>query len=222
MSLLLQIDTAAETALVQLCRGDEILAVKRNLRQHDHAAFLHPAIANIFQSQNIKPAQLDAVAVTEGPGSYTGIRIGLAAAKGLCFALDKPLITINRLSLMAIAAQLQQLPNIKYYVPLMDARRMEVFTAVYDENTKCLFEPAAIILDEHSFSEWLSSGPTLFFGSGLEKWTKIQGHHPHYRSTGKLDLSQAFATEAMHLHQNKNYVNLVDSQPFYAKDFYTG
>jgi tRNA threonylcarbamoyladenosine biosynthesis protein TsaB len=114
---------------------------------------------------------LDAIAVMAGPGSYTGLRVGMASAKGLCYALNKPLIAINTLESMAMAAVLT-LPAIedKWLCPMLDARRNEVFTAIYDHSLNIILAPVAMVLDEHSYAEYLSKKQLVFFGNGSEKW----------------------------------------------------
>src|SRR6185503_9501274 len=135
MALILHIDTAVEAASVCLAKNGEVLFISKNVRkdslgerQKDHAAWLHIAIKDIFEKNNLEITSLDAVAVTEGPGSYTGLRIGMATAKGICYGLSKPLVTLNTLLVMANAAKSN---DAGLLCPMIDARRMEVFTAVY-------------------------------------------------------------------------------------------
>ena len=170
MSYILNIDTAQELASVSLSQNGVCLGVLQNEIQQDHARFLHPAIKQLLSSNKIELEHLSAVAVTGGPGSYTGLRVGMAAAKGICHALDLPLISLCTLKTMANAVKQPATERGALICPMIDARRMEVFTAVFNHNLDPLVEPLALILDEQSFASQLQSNPVLFFGSGAKKF----------------------------------------------------
>ena len=130
MSLILHIETASKNCSVALAKSGRLLALEETATAHySHAEQLHPFIRELFEASDFKVEQLDSVAVSKGPGSYTGLRIGVAAAKGICFALDIPLIAINTLELMA---QSHLNDKNRCHIPMLDARRMEVYTAVFD------------------------------------------------------------------------------------------
>ena len=131
MSLILNIDTALETAFVCLSNGNEVLQSSVNETQKDHATWLHTAITNLLQKTGHSVNELEAVAVSIGPGSYTGLRVGLASAKGFCYALNIPLIAISTLKIIALAAS-NEVQGATIICPMIDARRMEVFTLLYD------------------------------------------------------------------------------------------
>lgn len=175
LSLILNIDTATETASVSLSNNGISMAYYQHGQQKDHASFIHSAIKTIVDNSGIQLSMLSAIAVTSGPGSYTGLRVGMATAKGLCYALSKPLILINTLQVMAQAA-LQiiedRIPQ-SWLCPMIDARRMEVFTAIYDEQLATIMQPSAIILEENSFETFLAKNDIYFFGSGSKKWQAI-------------------------------------------------
>src|SRR5579863_8367333 len=173
MPLILNIDTATETAGICLCEDGIELLSAQNTNQKDHAAWLHVAIDTIMQQAAFKMKDLNAIAVTSGPGSYTGLRVGMSAAKGFCYALNIPMITENTLKVMAFAALEQSENKDILFCPMIDARRMEVFTAVFNNKFEELLPTTAIVLDENSFSDLLGSNKLLFFGSGREKWRKI-------------------------------------------------
>lgn len=164
-------------------------------------------------------SQIDAVAVAKGPGSYTGLRIGTATAKGLCFALDKPLIAINSLTAMAAALQ-GQVPGNHWFCPMIDARRMEVYCAIYDQNLEEKQATEAKIVDGTSFQEILANQSIIFFGDGAAKCQEVLGQspnalfaeefHPTAQSVGKL-AHQAF--------ENEQFEDLAYFEPFYLKDF---
>src|SRR5262249_34686360 len=143
----------------------------------DHAAFLQPAIQTIIQNSEFRIQNLDAISVVAGPGSYTGLRVGLASAKGLCYALNIPLITLNTLEVMAQAAINQSTDQLinqsNLFCPMIDARRNEVFTAIYNEKLQTLIQPAALTLAENSFETFLQKQKVVFFGSGSIKWKEI-------------------------------------------------
>ena len=173
MSLLLNIDTALETGSVCLANSATIIGSSVNHQQHDHAAWLHPAIHELLQNNNLEAGQLDAIAVTIGPGSYTGLRIGLSAAKGLCYALDKPLITVSTLEVLASLAvdEADQL-----ICPVIDARRMEIFTALYNKDLQLIREPGALVLQHDSFSDILSDQQVIFCGNAVTKCNRLLPH----------------------------------------------
>src|SRR5271168_1032073 len=139
-----------------------------NFEQKAHAAWLHVAVQELMTNTGSRMRDLQAVAVTAGPGSYTGLRVGMAAAKGFCYALGIPLITEDTLRVMAFAAS-ERLPEADLLCPMIDARRMEVFTAVYQKGGKVLLPPIAMVIDENSFSEFLSERFMSFFGDGSYK-----------------------------------------------------
>lgn len=133
MPLILHIDTATNYASICISKDDVVLGFEENAEQKNHASFLQPAIKAMFAKCNFNLSDIDAVAVTNGPGSYTGLRVGLASAKGLCFALNKALILLNTLQVMAAASiESKKEEDIDIlFCPMIDARRMEVFTALY-------------------------------------------------------------------------------------------
>lgn len=170
MSLILNIDTALDKASVCLSKDGKVLQISFNENQKDHASWLHTAIAELLQKSNLKINDLQAVAVSIGPGSYTGLRVGLSAAKGFCFALNIPLITVNSLKLIAFAVKEEAIDLI---CPLIDARRMEVFTALFDKNLLEKILPTNMVVDEKSFATVLLNNKILFCGNGVSKLQSI-------------------------------------------------
>ena len=177
MALILNIDTAMETAGVCLSEDGKTLGLAESQDQRSHSSWLHAAIAGLLAEQGRRARDLQAVAVTAGPGSYTGLRVGMAAAKGLCYALGIPMITENTLDVM-VAAGREQLPEAELLCPMIDARRMEVFAGLYPKDGPALMAPAAMIIDAHSFSEFLSVRRIAFFGSGSGKCKQLISN-PH-------------------------------------------
>ena len=179
MALLLCIDTATEYAGVCISNGTDVLAAEENRDQKNHGSFIQPAIHALCHRLDMNINQLDAVAVSAGPGSYTGLRVGLSTAKGLCYALQKPLIMINTLDVMAYAAKLE-IQNRKLetgnllFCPMIDARRMEVFAALYDAQLKYLSKPAAAILTDIAPGFFPNGKQIMFSGSGSRKFREMR------------------------------------------------
>lgn len=148
MGLILNIDTSTEQAGICLAKDEHVLGILRNDEQKDHASWLHPAIRKLLENAAYALGELDAIAVTAGPGSYTGLRVAMAAAKGLCYALKVPLILENTLDVMALAGSQQpQLPEACLICPMIDARRMEVFTALYTKDLQVIMPGTAMVLE---------------------------------------------------------------------------
>ena len=222
MSLILHIDTATEEAHVSIGRDGVVLKSLFNRSQKDHASFLQPAVQQLAKETGIILNDIDAVAVTAGPGSYTGIRVGMASAKGLCYSLKKPLLTLVSLEILAASA-LQQISvqsgdETILLCPMIDARRMEVFTAIYDTGLINIIPPSAMVLDENSFSSHLSKTRIFFFGSGSAKWAGL------CKDPNASFITTSLLPEAMNLLAYKMYAagrfaELAKSQPLYLKEF---
>jgi tRNA threonylcarbamoyladenosine biosynthesis protein TsaB len=176
MSVILNIDTAQETAFVCISENGKPKFSAENHSQKDHASFLHLAIDEILKKGAISIKELDAIAVTKGPGSYTGLRVGMSAAKGIAYTIQKPLITISSLELMAHDILMATGDKKSLICPMIDARRMEVFTAMYDSNLNESIAPSALILDDNSFADALINNSVYFAGSGSLKFQQICKH----------------------------------------------
>jgi tRNA threonylcarbamoyladenosine biosynthesis protein TsaB len=224
MSLLLLIDTALENASVALSENSRLLSVKTNSTQNDHAAWIHTAISGLFKETGRQLTNLSAVAVTSGPGSYTGLRVGMATAKGLCYALNIPFITETTLYLTALRTARQVNRNYSLPVlicPMIDARRMEVFTAVYDEELNVVSPPHSLILNENSFDEQLKSHTIIFSGNGMPKWKQIF-HHPNAVFSTVSHQIEDLAAVAHQKFEASHFADLAYTEPDYFKNFYTG
>jgi tRNA threonylcarbamoyladenosine biosynthesis protein TsaB len=220
MSLILNIDTATEKASVCLAKNGKQLSLMHNERQQDHASWLHTAIEEMFQQEKYEMKDLNAVAVSAGPGSYTGLRVGMAAAKGFCYALNIPLITENTLFIMAFAATQQSKNKNVLYCPMIDARRMEVFSALYNDELKEIILPAAIILNEESFDDYLIDNSIIFFGSGSEKWRQITKHANAFFANIEVDASY-LSILSYKKFAEKKFTDIIYCEPIYIKEFYT-
>lgn len=221
MALLLCIDTSTTHASVALAKDGVLIGIKANQNQRDHASFLQPAIHSLLQEANQTLKDLAAIAVTSGPGSYTGLRVGFASAKGLAYALDIPLIGIDTTLVMSAAA-LHNLKNEKATLlcPMIDARRMEVFTAIYSTELEPVSLISAIILTPDSFAQQLQSSCILFFGDGSPKWQNICSHPNALFMEVKWDAADMVGL-ADSLFEQKNFSSLAYSVPVYGKEFHS-
>lgn len=217
MSLILHIDTAVQTASVCLSDGETILATAVNPSEKESASWLHLAIQDILQRNNLSPSALSAVAVSAGPGSYTGLRVGMSAAKGLCYALSLPLISINTLQMMAAAVK-EVSTNL--LCPMIDARRMEVFTALYTPLLEEVMPSKNLILDEASFQDWLQQDSITFFGNGSKKAADIIKHLNALFVTVTAT-AKDMVPLALKKFEADQFADLAYSEPYYGKDFHS-
>ena len=226
MALILSIDTALEQASVCISENAQVLAVKKNDRQMDHAAWIQAAIREMMNEAGRLMADINAVAVTAGPGSYTGLRVGMATAKGICYALQVPLITESTLLLTAQRVKKEIALNSIYgfpvlICPMIDARRMEVFTCLYDLELNEKAVPQAVILDENSFAGELSQHIILFCGNGSKKWQNLCIHtNAVFVNVAQniADLAEVAAKKYI----SGTFSDLAYTEPAYLKSFYTG
>jgi len=223
MPLLLHIDTATTYAGVCISENGKILAERSHAAQKDHASFLQPAIEAIFSETGYKLHQIEAVAVTGGPGSYTGIRVGLASAKGICFALNKPLIIINTLAVIANAAKEAYNPENAadecIFYPMIDARRMEVFAGKYNKELSALSEPTPIILEQAFLDNLNCHSKVIFCGDGAIKLQSFTLPNSYTISISQHTVNHMIAIAEKEFIA-KNFADLAYSEPIYVKDFY--
>lgn len=222
MPIILNIDTSTSVCSVALTAEGQILKHYEDFHGQNHALLLSRYIKDSLDFLKEKEVKLDAVAVSIGPGSYTGLRIGLSEAKGLAYALDIPLIGLSTLKIMTTGVIFsgEDIPEDAIFVPMIDARRMEVFTGAYDLALQELMAPQPYILDENSYSQLLSAGrPTFFFGDGSDKAKEvikapnaffIPGRHP--LATDMLALSEM-------AHMKRDFIDIAYSTPAYLKSF---
>jgi len=220
MHVILNIDTATEQGIVAVSGNDAVLAQRINLNQKDHAGWVHVAIEEVLKESGHTLNELAAIAVVGGPGSYTGVRVGMATAKGLSYALNIPLIQLNTLVLMTRAAITTTTYNKEVlYCPMIDARRMEVFTALYDNTLKEILAPCAMVLGKDSFSELTGKHAILYFGNGSEKWKSLAGDNALFSEV------QYTASEIAWLSGKEfemaAFANIAYAEPVYLKEFYT-
>ena len=222
MALILNIETATTACSIALSRDGRAIAVREVNEGYSHAEKIMGLIEAVLQEGGAEMADLDAVAVSKGPGSYTGLRIGVSVAKGLAYALDKPLLATSTLEVMAHQVRQENPVENALYCPMIDARRMEVYTALFDDSGKQLQDISAEIIDENSFSQELEQSQVVFFGDGAEKCREtiaspqarfIEGVFPSARCMGHFAELQF---------QQSEFVDVAYFEPFYLKDFIAG
>ena len=187
-----------------------------NDESYSHGENLHVFIEDVLKDAAKSFDDIKAIAVSKGPGSYTGLRIGVSAAKGLCFSLDLPLIAVDTLRSLASSIQIDENAVI---VPLLDARRMEVYSAVYDSNNTQLREIRAEVIDEHSFSEYLTMSKVYFLGDGAQKCKEIITHENAVFLDGYFPSAQQMAQLSYHKYKISDTEDVAYFEPFYLKDF---
>lgn len=225
MPIILHIDTATENASICLSKNKEILGFRESREQKNHASFVQPAIQDLMQESGISLAALDSVAVSAGPGSYTGLRVGLASAKGICFALGKPLICLGTLQIIAACMREEWLATgndrdaAPIVCPMIDARRMEVFTAQYTLALDEIREPHALILDEQSFQTELAENIHLLGGNGAGK-VLTNPLHPNARLLSGQHSALHMVDLAVKAYQSAHFADLAYAEPFYVKEFF--
>jgi tRNA threonylcarbamoyladenosine biosynthesis protein TsaB len=225
MTKILHIETATQICSVALSENDKIIASQSSDEKNAHSKVLTVFIEEILKESNLKPQNLDAIAVSMGPGSYTGLRIGVSTAKGLCYALDKPLIAISTLQAMAkgITEKAGNSFNDALFCPMIDARRMEVYSALFDRGNKQVREILAEIIDENSFSGQLQNQQIYFAGDGAEKCKEVLAHNPNAHFIDSFSLSAEFmAGIAYEKFKAGTFEDVAYFEPFYLKDFIAG
>ena len=221
MALILHIETTTPTCSVAISEDQKILSVKESHVDKSHAALLTTFISEVLEQAKKKPAQLDAISVSKGPGSYTGLRIGVSTAKGLAYGLNKPLLAVPTLDALALEfyKSIKHKNQPFFLYPMIDARRMEVYTALFDSKMACLKKTHALVVDAESFNPFLEKGPVYFFGTGAQKCQSLISHKnaifvPDFHCSASFLISPA-----LNLYKNKEFENVAYFEPFYLKDF---
>jgi tRNA threonylcarbamoyladenosine biosynthesis protein TsaB len=184
-------------------------------KQYSHAERLHVYIDTLLRNNNVSLSQLDAIAVSKGPGSYTGLRIGVSAAKGLSYALDIPLISVSTLE--ALARQVKITSGV--IIPMLDARRLEVYSAIFDANYNIIRNIEAQILDEDAFTDYLNNGNVHFIGNGVEKTKSLISHKNAIYIQDRLPSANEMAMIAYKKYKKNDIEDVAYFEPFYLKDF---
>ncbi len=216
MAFILNIETSTKKCSVSISKNGKVIALQElNQENYSHSEKLHLFIQKVIEDAGISISDLSAIAVSKGPGSYTGLRIGVSTAKGLCFALEIPLISVS--TLQALALQVQEEKGV--IIPLLDARRMEVYSAVFSVENQQVREIKAEVIDENSFEEYLENQQVYFLGDGANKCKEIILHSNTNFIDDALPSAKEMAVLSYQKWQQKDFEDVAYFEPFYLKDF---
>lgn len=217
MAIILHLETATTNCSVSISKDDEIVVLKENnAASYSHSEQLHVFIKEALKEASLSFSDLDAVAISKGPGSYTGLRIGVSAAKGICFSLDIPLISIP--TLQSMARQVDLKPG-ELVIPALDARRMEVYSCVYNNNYQEVRETRAEIINEESFVEYLGENEVYVVGSGAEKCRGVLQHPNFIFDESVVPSAEDMVSMAFEKFESKQFEDVAYFEPYYLKDF---
>jgi len=219
MARILSIDTSTSICSVALHDHGKLIAHTETFLDKSHSRNISHMVEHILSICETSPQSIDAFAVCAGPGSYTGMRIGTSTAKGYCFALDKPLVSVS--SLYSLAAKLQHKQPGIYYVPMIDARRMEVYTAIYDSELNEISKEEALILTDNSFQEQLVGKKLLFGGDGCAKFEIICSHSNALFAKDAYPSAEFMGKRVFEKFQNQKFEDIAYFEPNYIKEFHT-
>jgi len=216
LAFILNIETATKNCSVSVAENGKTIVLKElNDGNYSHAEKLHEFIRLAVNEAGIELADLNAIAVSQGPGSYTGLRIGISAAKGLCFALNIPLIAVSTLESLALSYSIIE----GFKIPLLDARRMEVYSAVFNAKNEPIRVVKAEIITPDSFQEYLADQKVCFFGDGAEKCKEIIVHDNASFVTQKFPSANDMAALSFDKYKKNDIEDVAYFEPFYLKDF---
>ncbi|MCG1034948.1 tRNA (adenosine(37)-N6)-threonylcarbamoyltransferase complex dimerization subunit type 1 TsaB [Polaribacter sargassicola] len=216
MAIILNIETATKNCSVSIANNGEVISIKElNNGNYSHAEVLHQYIIDVLNDAKISTTEIDAVAVSKGPGSYTGLRIGVSAAKGLCFAFNKPLISIETLESLANAISVES----GFIIPMLDARRMEVYATIYDKDFNRKREIQAEIIEECSFAEYLERDKVYFLGDGANKCKSVIKHDNAIFIDDVYPSAKQMAVLSFNKYKKNDIEDVAYFEPFYLKDF---
>jgi len=228
MAVILSLETATSVCSAALHDNGKLLAASEHHVPQSTASMLAVLIDEIFKKTSIKSSQLNAVAVSAGPGSYTGLRIGVATAKGFCYALNIPLIAINTLELMAYQVAANTPSPLErgrgeagaaLLCPMLDARRMEVYTLLAGPDLKVIESTEAKVIDELSYQSWLEKNKILFFGNGSDKCKEMIRHENAVFIPGVIPSAAKLGEMAFQKFNSNQFEDLAAYEPYYLKDF---
>lgn len=217
MAIILNLETATTNCSVSVAKDGVVLAIKQHdTPNYSHSEQLHVFIEDVLKDAQLELSQLEAVAVSKGPGSYTGLRIGVSAAKGLCFSLDVPLISIATLESMAHQVNDN---NYDYVISLLDARRMEVYSAIFDKNHNQIRATDAEIIDENSFQDYWEDSRVILVGSGAEKCREVLNSSNIEFASSVVPSSKEMGKLSYQKYVSKDFEDVAYFEPYYLKDF---
>jgi tRNA threonylcarbamoyladenosine biosynthesis protein TsaB len=219
MAVILCLETSTTNCSVAIAVDGEIIALQEdNNNKYSHAEKLHSFIDQVLAESGTLKSSLEAIAVSKGPGSYTGLRIGVSAAKGLCFAIGVPLIAIPTLEALAHQAVIEN----GCIIPMLDARRLEVYAAVFSSDNNQIRETKAEVLDENSYGDYLKRTKVCFIGDGVEKFKALCKHKNAIFMNNKLPSAKQMGVLAELRYQKNNFEDVAYFEPYYLKDFIAG
>ena len=220
MDRIILIETSTALCSVALAENGTVTAYRESSAPKAHASLTAVFIQEMLEEKGLSVSDCDAVCVSMGPGSYTGLRVGVSTAKGICFGSGKPLIAVGTLdTLVAQAAGTSgQTEGIRYIVPMIDARRMEVYAAVFTPDGRQITETAPAIIDENSFAEYLEEGPVLFIGDGAGKCADVI-KHPDALFVQCNPMASSMVKPAYDAYKEKRFKDVAYFEPFYLKEF---
>ncbi|MFD1001806.1 tRNA (adenosine(37)-N6)-threonylcarbamoyltransferase complex dimerization subunit type 1 TsaB [Ohtaekwangia kribbensis] len=219
MALILSLETSTTVCSVALHNNGKLVASAEMHKEQSHASKLAVLIDQVVKLADIPMSAIQAIAVSEGPGSYTGLRIGVSTAKGLCFALGIPLLSVSTLSLLAKQIQLKAILDNAWLCPMIDARRMEVYCQIFDSEINVLRPIEAKVIDEESFRESLSDHKIIFFGDGAAKCKSVITHSNAFFISDIVPSAKELGFLASEKFSRNEFENLVTFEPFYLKEF---
>ena len=222
MANILNIETSTDVCSVALTSEGQVVDHRENYEGQTHATLLSQYVKEMLDYARTREMKLDAIAVSIGPGSYTGLRIGLSEAKGLAFGLQVPLIGVNTLQLLTVSTMFNHFieEDKVAYVPMIDARRMEVYTAAYTAALEPLLEPQAMILDEHSFEDLIGQGYTLvMMGNGSDKAQQVLTRDNVRFIGGIKPVAVDMLALAERAYRGQDFIDVAYSTPLYLKEF---
>jgi tRNA threonylcarbamoyladenosine biosynthesis protein TsaB len=219
MALILSMETSTGICSVALHENSRLLVNAEVQQEQAHASQLALLIQDVMEKAKITPKEISAVAISSGPGSYTGLRIGASTAKGFCYSLNIPLVSIPTLDLIAKEAVEKIAESSALFVPMIDAKRMEVYARVTDSNLGERMQTAAIVVDENSFRELLDGNKMFFCGDGAEKCKSVLKHPNANFIDGIFPRAQTLGFMAFRKFEKKAFEDLVNFKPFYLKEF---
>lgn len=216
---ILCLETATNICSVALFSDNELLGYQEYHLEKSHSNLIPGIVDSTIKNASIEKADLHAVAVSQGPGSYTGLRIGVSTAKGLCFALNIPLIAVDTLQIMAVEINRINF-NGALLCPMIDARRMEVYASLLNSENEVVSKPSPYIIDETSFAKELNEREVWFFGNGATKCKAVLGSHPNARFIDEVHpTARAMGALAFPAYKGAAFADVAYFEPFYLKDF---
>lgn len=229
MKKIILIETSTSLCSVALAEDGAVTAYRESSAPKAHASLTAVFIQEVLKERGLKLADCDAVCVSKGPGSYTGLRVGVSTAKGLCFGSGKPLLAVGTLDTLVAQSTEVEIPGQagnddkdgngwKYIIPMIDARRMEVYSAVFTPDGRQISETTPVIVDENSFADYMSEGQVLFIGDGAGKCADVI-KHPNALFCQCNPKASAMLRPAVNAYEKKQFEDTAYFEPFYLKEF---